>query len=98
MFTKLSKLPLYYHINEKMKNSGGNDMIRAAIAGVVGFVLIFIESMIVMKIKGLETIEFGGLAPFINVWAMNFFFVFAILTQITNWYINKESLEEDQSF
>ncbi len=73
-------------------------MIRAAIAGVVGFVLIFIESMIVMKLKGLETIEFGGLAPFINVWAMNFFFVFAILTQVTNWYVNKESLNEDKSF
>ena len=73
-------------------------MIRAAISGVVGFVLIFIESMIVMKIKGLETIEFGGLAPFINVWAMNFFFVFAILTQVTNWYENKESLKEDKSF
>ncbi|MBT2697482.1 hypothetical protein J7E79_08655 [Bacillus sp. ISL-40] len=73
-------------------------MIRAAIAGVVGFVLIFIESMIVMKLKGLETIEFGGLAPFINVWAMNFFFMFAILTQLTNWYMNKESLKEDKSF
>ncbi|MCM3117083.1 hypothetical protein M3610_17550 [Neobacillus sp. MER 74] len=73
-------------------------MIRAAIAGVVGFVLIFIESMIVMNLKGLETIEFGGIAPFINVWAMNFFFVFAILTQVTNWYVNKESLEEDNSY
>ncbi|MBT2733919.1 hypothetical protein [Bacillus sp. ISL-7] len=73
-------------------------MIRAAIAGVVGFVLIFIESMIVMKLKGLETIEFGGLAPFINVWAMNFFFMFAILTQVTNWYMNKESVKEDKSF
>jgi hypothetical protein len=73
-------------------------MIRAAIAGVVGFVLIFIESMIVMKLKGLETIEFGGLTPFVNVWAMNFFFVFAILTQVTNWYMNKEGFEEDSSF
>ncbi len=77
---------------------GGIDMIRAAIAGVVGFVLIFIESMIVMNLKGLETIEYGGLTPFINVWAMNFFFVFAILTQVTNWYVNKESLKEDKSF
>jgi hypothetical protein len=82
----------------KLTILGGNDMIRAAIAGVVGFVLIFIESMIVMKLKGLETIEFGGLAPFINVWAMNFFLVFAILTQVTNWYVNKESLNEDKSF
>jgi hypothetical protein len=61
-------------------------MIRAAVAGVMGFILVFIESMIVMKLKGYSTIEFGGIAPFINVWAMNFFFAFAILTQITSWY------------
>ncbi|WP_040206033.1 hypothetical protein [Neobacillus jeddahensis] len=73
-------------------------MVRAAVAGVVGFVLIFIESMIVMKLKGYETIEFGGIAPFINVWAMNFFFVFAILTQITNWYMDREELKEDKSY
>ncbi|MEH7440264.1 hypothetical protein V7182_22715 [Neobacillus drentensis] len=71
-------------------------MIRAAVAGVVGFILIFIESMIVMKLKGYETIEFGGLAPFINVWAMNFFFVFAILTQVTNWYENKVNVESEE--
>jgi hypothetical protein len=71
-------------------------VIRAAVAGVVGFILIFIESMIVMKLKGYETIEFGGLAPFINVWAMNFFFVFAILTQVTNWYENKVNVESEE--
>ncbi|CAH2716934.1 hypothetical protein BACCIP111895_04122 [Neobacillus rhizosphaerae] len=73
-------------------------MFKAAAAGVLGFILIFIESMIVMKLKGYATIEFGGLAPFINVWAMNFFFVFAILTQLTNWYVNRESLKEDNSY
>ncbi len=73
-------------------------MFRAAVAGVSGFFLIFIESLIVMKLKGYVTIEFGGIAPFINVWAMNFFFVFAILTQVTNWYTNKNRLEEDNSY
>ena len=73
-------------------------MVRAAVAGVVSFILIFIESMIVMKLKGYETIEFGGMAPFINVWAMNFFFVFAILTQVTNWYVNKADLKEDNIY
>ncbi|MEH7351971.1 hypothetical protein V7150_00110 [Neobacillus drentensis] len=73
-------------------------MFRAAVAGVLGFILIFIESMIVMKLKGYATIEYGGITPFINVWAMNFFFVFAILTQLTNWYANKENLEEDNSY
>ncbi|MEH7095359.1 hypothetical protein [Neobacillus vireti] len=73
-------------------------MVKAAVAGVIGFVLIFIESMIVMKLKGYETIEYGGIAPFINVWAMNFFFVYAILTQLTNWYVNHQELNEDNSF
>ncbi|GHI01181.1 hypothetical protein AM1BK_47230 [Neobacillus kokaensis] len=73
-------------------------MFRAAAAGVLGFILIFVESMIVMKLKGYATIEFGGIAPFINVWAMNFFFVFAILTQVTNWYENRGRLEEDKSY
>jgi hypothetical protein len=73
-------------------------MIRMAVAGVASFMLIFIESMIVMKLKGFETIEYRGLAPFINVWAMNFFLVFCILTQLTNWYMNKQDLKEDNSF
>lgn len=71
-------------------------MIRAAVAGVVGFILIFVESMIVMKLKGYETIEFGGIAPFVNVWAMNFFFAFAIFTQVTNWYTNKSGFEKSE--
>ena len=75
-------------------------MVSAAVAGIVGFILIFVESMIVIKLKGYETIEFGGIAPFINVWAMNFFFVFAILTQVTNWYENRVNVEksEEQGF
>ena len=71
-------------------------MIRAGIAGVVGFILIFVESLIIMKLKGYETIEFGGLTPFINVWAMNFFVVFAILTQVTNWFENRADLEKSE--
>lgn len=73
-------------------------MIRMAASGIIGFIFIFIESIIVMKIKGYETIEFGGLAPFINVWAMNFFFTFAILTQLINWYVNRKSFKEGRSF
>jgi hypothetical protein len=76
---------------------GGFEMVKAAVAGVLGFVLLFIESMIVIKLKGLETIDFGGIAPFVNVWAMNFFFVFAILTQVTNWIENREALKEDNA-
>lgn len=73
-------------------------MLRAAISGVLGFVLLIIESFIVMGLKGMGSIDFGGIAPFINVWAMNFFFVFAILTQLTNWYVNRNELNEDETY
>ncbi|WML43044.1 hypothetical protein [Neobacillus sp. PS3-40] len=76
-------------------------MIRASIAGILGFLLLIFESLIVMHLKGYQTIEYGGIAPFINVWAMNFFLVFSILTQINDWFENRESIDkgnEDNNF
>lgn len=70
-------------------------MIRIGLASVLGFVLFYIESLIVMHLKGSQTIEFGEMAPFINIWAMNFFFVFAISTQIWNWLQNKGLVENE---
>jgi hypothetical protein len=64
-------------------------MLRIGISSVVSFILFYIESLIVMQLKGTSTIEIGGMAPFINIWAMNFFFVFAILTQVGNWFQTK---------
>jgi hypothetical protein len=64
-------------------------MLRAALSGVVGFVLIYIESLIVMDLKGLTAIEFGDMTSFISIWAMNFFFVFAIFTQVGDWFQTK---------
>lgn len=72
-------------------------MVRMAVAGVFGFILIFIEGLIVMILRGYETIQYGGLQPFISVWTMNFFLVFAILTQVTNWYENREK-DKNNSF
>nr|WP_263323405.1 hypothetical protein [Neobacillus sp. Marseille-Q6967] len=71
-------------------------MIRMAVSSVLGFILIFIESMIVIKLKGYHGIEFGGLAPFINLWAMNFFLVYCILTQVTNWYQERVGFEKSE--
>lgn len=71
-------------------------MVRMSLSGFLGFIRMYIESVITMHIKGTATIEFGGITPFINVWAMNFFFVFAILSQIGNWYENKLALEKGE--
>ncbi|NRD77909.1 hypothetical protein HPT25_10995 [Bacillus sp. BRMEA1] len=73
-------------------------MVRAVIASVLGFILIVVESMIVIALKGSGTVVFNGIAPFVSIWAMNFFFAYAILTQITNWYVNKYDLEEDNIY
>lgn len=65
-------------------------MVRTSIAGILGLILVFIEAYIVMNIKGYYTIEFGGMAPFISVWAMNVFLILSILTHLKIWYNNRE--------
>ncbi|MEH7526078.1 hypothetical protein V7149_22840 [Bacillus sp. JJ1503] len=72
-------------------------MVRTAIAGIGGFILVFIEAYIVMVLKGYYSIEFGGMAPFISVWAMNAFLVFTILTHLKLWYENRESANREAS-
>jgi hypothetical protein len=64
-------------------------MIRTVLAGLLSLLLLIIESMIVMKIKGDHTIEYSGIAAFITIWAMNFFLVFSIMTQLLKWYETK---------
>lgn len=66
-------------------------MLRMAVAGIGGFVLVFIESYIVLLIKGYQTIEFGGFSPFVSVWTMNFFLLFSIFTHVKFWYDEREA-------
>ncbi|MBM4761936.1 hypothetical protein [Bacillus sp. B15-48] len=71
-------------------------MVRMSLAGVLGFVLVFVESYIVMLLKGYQTIEFGGISPFVSVWAMNFFLLFAIFTQVKHWYLEREAENQER--
>lgn len=72
-------------------------MVRMSFSGVAGFVLVFIESYIVMVIKQYETIDLGGIAPFVSVWTMNFFLIFSILTHIKFWYEEREAQREEEA-
>ncbi|MBS4190834.1 hypothetical protein KHA94_11630 [Bacillus sp. FJAT-49705] len=72
-------------------------MVRVGISGIGGFILIFLEVYIVMFLKGYQSIEFGGISPFISVWAMNFFLLFSILTQIMNWYDQRPTAKVETS-
>ena len=54
-------------------NKGEKMMVRMTVAGIGGFFLVFIEAYMVLILKGYQTIEFGGMSPFISIWTMNFF-------------------------
>lgn len=69
-------------------------MIRIIVAGTGGFILVFLEAYIVLFLKGYYTIEFGGIGPFVSVWAMNFFLIFTILTQVKLWYDERMSARD----
>ena len=69
-------------------------MFRIMASGLGGFVLVFIEAYIVLLVKGYHSIEFGGMGPFVSVWAMNFFFLFTIFTHIKLWADEREATRE----
>lgn len=61
-------------------------MLRTIIAGIGSFFLVFMETFLVMKLKGWHSIEIGGISPFVSVWAMNFFLLFTIFSHVHLWY------------
>lgn len=71
-------------------------MLRTIIAGIGGFFLVFMETFLVMKLKGWHSIEIGGIAPFVSVWSMNFFLLFTMLSHAHLWY-KKVQNERDQA-
>jgi hypothetical protein len=72
-------------------------MIRMTAAGFGGFVLVFIEAYIVLMVKGYETLDFGGISPFVGVWSMNFFLLFSIFTHIKPLMEEKMKTKEELS-
>lgn len=76
-------------------------MVRIGVSAVVGFILIYFESVVAMQLKGGGPIVFDGIQSFVYVWGMNFFLVFAMLTQIVNWFEHRTAIgkgKENNSF
>jgi len=72
-------------------------MLRFATAFIMGFVLIVVEAMIVMYIKGYSEIYLENIQLLVGVWAMNFFLVFTILTDIKRRIEEREDSETQMS-
>lgn len=75
----------------------GIPMQRTFISFIGSFFLVFIEVYLVLLIKGYETIEFGTIGPFISVWAMNFFLLFSILTDV-KMYLDEKKENETNNY
>ncbi|WP_066047977.1 hypothetical protein [Robertmurraya korlensis] len=70
-------------------------MLRTIVAGIGGFFLVFIESFLVMKLKGWNSIEIGGIGPFVSVWSMNFFLLFTMFSHVSLWYERLQNEREE---
>lgn len=68
-------------------------MFRFAASTVLGFVLLYVQSLIVMKLNGYTSIHFSNLYDLAVVWVIDFFIVFGILTQLKPWLIRSKIIE-----
>jgi hypothetical protein len=67
------------------------------VAGIGGFLLVFIEAYFVLLLKGYHSIDFGGISTFVSIWTMNFFLLFSIFTHIKPWIIERTATKEEPS-
>jgi len=68
-------------------------LLRTGISLVAGFVLLFIQALLVMKINGYSTIQFTAPMGILTVWLTNCVFVFCLLTQIKPWVAKRLQLD-----
>lgn len=74
-------------------------MVRIALSCIASFVLLYLESLIVMKVfdysNGITFEDYHGL---LIVLVLNFFLTFSVLTHLTPWFMrmNDMMMEEDE--
>ncbi len=61
-------------------------MIRIGASAVIGFLLLVLQAMIVMKLNGYQAIMFTSSVGILSVWLLNAVLSFCILTQLKPWY------------
>jgi hypothetical protein len=68
-------------------------MIRAGISMVIGFIMVYFQSLIVMKINGYTSIQFDNMTYLITVWIVNVFLVFSMLVHLQPWFVKIKLFE-----
>lgn len=71
-------------------------MVRTTISIFLGFILVFVEALIVLKTKQYSSFQFGSIQLFMFFWTLNFCYVYTILTHIQHWLMSrpKPSLQQ----
>ncbi|HJV47172.1 MAG TPA: hypothetical protein VJ824_15755 [Bacillota bacterium] len=57
-------------------------MHRLGISILGGFVLIYLESLLVMKFNGYSSLHFATMSKFLTVWSINFFLLYSFFMTI----------------
>lgn len=68
-------------------------MIKAISSMFLGFVFVFLQGAIVLKLKNYSTLDFGSIQLFMVFWAANFCYVFSVISKIETWFENKYNLK-----
>jgi hypothetical protein len=78
---------------------GGYPMLRFCISFLAAFALLYVQSLIVMRMNGYSTIHFDNMLQLTVIWIVNFCLSFAIITHIQPWLektrIIPETVEEE---
>ncbi|WP_102347495.1 hypothetical protein [Bacillus sp. Marseille-P3661] len=68
-------------------------MFRVGASIILGLILFLFEAYIVMKLKNHNAAYLGDINQFISLWAVNFFFVYTILTDVKNSWESRRSVQ-----
>jgi hypothetical protein len=60
---------------------------------VIGFIMVYFQSLIVMKINGYTSIQFDNMTYLITVWIVNVFLVFSMLVHLQPWFVKIKLFE-----
>ncbi|RXT13558.1 hypothetical protein [Ammoniphilus sp. CFH 90114] len=66
-------------------------MHKIALSIIAGFILIYLQSLMVMKLNGYSSIEFNNLSILFSLWAVNVIMVYSLLFNLKKPILESEN-------
>lgn len=67
-------------------------MIRAAGSLIIGFIMLFLQGYIVMRLNGYTSLAITYPAAILAVWLINSSLAFSLLSQLKPWFLERLNL------